>query len=217
MDTAAGVHVIEDAGDATAVLHPVRLKMLAELDEPDSAAGLARRLGISRQQANYHVRQLEAAGLVELVGERRQRGCMERLLQAVAHSYLIAPSTLGEVAAEPRRVEDQTSSGYLVAAAAQVIGDVSRLEDGVDPSGRPVQTLTIQADVHLNSPGLQRSFTRELSEAVRRVIARYHDEGAVAGRGVRVLVGAYPAPASQKDNPTGTTRSWRRPYQPIAG
>ena len=36
----------------------------------NSAAGLAKRIGIPRQKLNYHIRQLEKQGLVEEVGER---------------------------------------------------------------------------------------------------------------------------------------------------
>jgi hypothetical protein len=42
----AGIHVIEDLDRANVVLHPLRLRLLGELEEPDSAAGVARRLGL---------------------------------------------------------------------------------------------------------------------------------------------------------------------------
>ena len=62
MGTSAAVHVIDDVARAATVLHPLRLRILAELGRPDSAAGLARRLGLPRQQLNYHLRQLEHQG-----------------------------------------------------------------------------------------------------------------------------------------------------------
>jgi len=62
MPASAAVHVIEYGDRAASAVHPLRLKILAGLGEPDSAAGLARRLGIPRQKLNYHVRQLEAQG-----------------------------------------------------------------------------------------------------------------------------------------------------------
>src|SRR5689334_2112094 len=43
--TAVPVHVIEEAGRAASVLHPLRLRILGELGEAESAAELARRLG----------------------------------------------------------------------------------------------------------------------------------------------------------------------------
>ena len=90
------VHVIDEGGPATSALHPLRREILSELTEPESAAGLARRIGVPRQQVNYHIRQLEEQGLVKLVGERRVRNCIERLVQAVGRSYMISPAALGE-------------------------------------------------------------------------------------------------------------------------
>ena len=59
------VEVIEDAEAAAAALDPVRARLLAELAVPASAAGLAARVGITRQKVNYHLRTLEAHGLVQ--------------------------------------------------------------------------------------------------------------------------------------------------------
>lgn len=205
----AGIHVIEDIDRASAVLHPLRLRILAELEQPDSAAGVARRLGISRQHANYHLRQLEGAGLVETVGERRRRGCVERLVRAVARSFVISPRTLGEVAADPARVDKDETDEYLVASAATLIDEVAGLGDTVDAAGRPLRALTVRAEVRLTAPGLQRMFMEELTEAVDRVVARYHDERGEGGRRLRVLVGAYPA-ARDGGEKTSTRRQWSR-------
>ncbi|HET9548036.1 MAG TPA: helix-turn-helix domain-containing protein, partial [Desertimonas sp.] len=60
------VEVIEDPTAAAVALDPVRARLLAELGEPASAASLAARVGISRQKVNYHLRALEAHGLVVL-------------------------------------------------------------------------------------------------------------------------------------------------------
>ncbi|NIP81922.1 MAG: helix-turn-helix domain-containing protein, partial [Gemmatimonadetes bacterium] len=53
----------------------------ALLERPDSAVGLARRLGDTRQRLNYHLRVLEGAGLVELEEERPRRGVRERVMR----------------------------------------------------------------------------------------------------------------------------------------
>src|SRR6476659_8931583 len=115
---AVAVHVIGDSERAASVLHPIRLRILGELRDAASAAELAPRLGIPRQLVNYHLRQLEKDGLVEVVGERRKRNCTERLVRAVARSYMISPAAFGSLAAHPDHVEDRASSAYLVAAAA---------------------------------------------------------------------------------------------------
>ena len=63
MSTSLTVSVLRKAGQATTLFsHPLRLKLLEQLIEPDSAGGLARRLGVPRQVLNYHLRELEGQG-----------------------------------------------------------------------------------------------------------------------------------------------------------
>ncbi len=73
------VQVIEDPGAAAVALDPIRSRLLAELVEPFSAATLAARVGLPRQKVNYHLRTLEAQGLVELAEERKRGGITERV------------------------------------------------------------------------------------------------------------------------------------------
>ena len=61
------VTVIDDPAAAEASLDPIRVRLLAELAQPGSASTLATRVGLTRQKANYHLRELERHGLVELV------------------------------------------------------------------------------------------------------------------------------------------------------
>jgi DNA-binding transcriptional ArsR family regulator len=199
----ASLHVIDDVDGAAAVLDPLRLDMLAKLAEPDSAAGLARRLGLPRQQLNYHLRQLEEQGLVEEVGTQQKRGCTERLMQAVARSYLINPATLGAVSLDPGRVPDRMSSAYLVAVAAQAIREVAALRERADRAEKKLPTLTLQAEVRFATPAAQHDFAEELAQELARLIAKYHDEAAPRGRRFRVIAGAYPAPSTVE--PTNST------------
>ncbi len=192
--TAEALHVVQDAEPAAALLHPLRLRLLQELVEPDSASGLARRLGQPRQQLNYHLRQLEDQGLVEEVGVRQRRGCTERLLRAVARSYLISPGTLGALAADPAQVPDRLSSAYLVAVAAQLIREVAGLRAGGHAGSRRVPTLTLQTEIRFANAAARARFARDLSRTVARLAAKYHDETSPGGRRFRVVAGAYPAP-----------------------
>jgi DNA-binding transcriptional ArsR family regulator len=193
---AAAVHIIDDPARAAGMLHPLRLRILRELAEPDSAAGLARRLKLPRQQLNYHLRQLEAAGLLEVTGERRKRNCIERLLRAVARTYVISPATLGALAADPAAVQDRFSSAYLIAAATRALSEVATLQERAGEAGKRLPTLTLQADVRFANAERQRAFAEELSHEVARLIAKYHDDGAPGGRQFRFLAGSYPAPAA---------------------
>lgn len=208
MDNRPEVHVIDQLERAVSILHPLRLRILSALAVPDSSTGLGRRFGLSRQQVNYHLRQMEAAGLVELVGERRVRGCTERLVQAVARSFVLSSSLLGDLAADPQHVDDSASNSRLVAAAARAIDDVEGLRGRLDPTGRPFDARTVQAEVRLTAPGLQRGFMEELSNAVDAVVAKYHDGRSVGGRRVRVLVGAYPVPDATAEGRSTERRPW---------
>ncbi|MGH3839445.1 MAG: winged helix-turn-helix domain-containing protein, partial [Pseudonocardiaceae bacterium] len=86
------VEVIEDPAAAAVALDPMRARLLAELAEPGSAGALALRIGITRQKLNYHLRTLEAHGLLELTEERKRGGITERVMQATAASYVVSPA-----------------------------------------------------------------------------------------------------------------------------
>ncbi len=194
MPNPAQLCVVEEPDRAAALLQPIRLRLLAELAEPDSASGLARRMGLPRQQLNYHLRQLEAQGLLEAVGERKRRGCTERLLRAVARSYLISPSILGQLGTDPALVQDKVSSAYLVAVAARAIREIAALRARAEEEDKRLPTLTLQTDVRFASPKTQQAFAEELSNELARLVAKYHDESVPEGRRFRVMAGAYPAP-----------------------
>ena len=93
--TVLDVAVIEEPAAAEASLDPIRARILAALAEPGSAAMLAARLGLARQKANYHLKELERHGLVELAEERRKGNVTERVYRATAASYVISPSCPG--------------------------------------------------------------------------------------------------------------------------
>ena len=64
---------------------------------PDSASGLARKLEMTRQKLNYHLREMEKQGLVELFEEKKKGNCTERLVRATARSYLLRPEIIAMV------------------------------------------------------------------------------------------------------------------------
>lgn len=62
-----------------AMAHPLRLRMLSLLTgDQMSAAEVARALGVTHANASYHLRQLHAAGLLDVAGEERVRGGLAR-------------------------------------------------------------------------------------------------------------------------------------------
>jgi DNA-binding transcriptional ArsR family regulator len=191
------LQVIRRSEPAAAVLDPVRQQLLAHLAEPDSAAGLARRLRLPRQRINYHLRALEAAGLVELVEERRKGNCFERVVRATARSFVISPEALGVLGPGPDASADRLSSAYLVAAAGRVIRDVGVLEAQARSEGKRIATLTLDAEVRFADAERRAEFARELTEAVARLAAKYHDERASGGRRFRLLAAVHPTPTEE--------------------
>lgn len=188
------VEVIEDAGAAAAALDPVRARLLAELAVPASAAGLAARVGIARQKVNYHLRALEAHGLVELAEERRHGGITERVLRATAASYVVSPGAVSPGGADPDAAADRMSARYLVAVAGRVVREVGALVRGAASSGERVPTLTVDTRIGFRSAAERAAFADELTAAVLDLAARYHHDD---GRPHRLVVAAHPVPEEQ--------------------
>ncbi|HUH11807.1 MAG TPA: helix-turn-helix domain-containing protein [Longimicrobiales bacterium] len=197
----AGIHVIRGAGNAAAMLSPLRRRIVEALMEPDSASGVARRLGLPRQRINYHVRMLEQEGLLRTVRTRPRGSCTERLVQAVARHYLIAPQALGELAADPAALRDRFSSSYLMAVAAAAIRDIATLQER-DGAAADLPTLTLQTEVRFASAGARKAFAEELASAVTTLIEKYHSPDEEGAHAFRVLLGAYPAPPPKPDSET---------------
>jgi DNA-binding transcriptional ArsR family regulator len=179
------VEVIEDPAAAAVALDPVRARLLAELAEPASAATLAGRLGLARQKVNYHLRTLEAHGLVESAGERRWGGLTERLLVATAASYLVSPGALGGVRA------DRLSARYLIALGARMVREIADLARRAERAGKRLPVLALDTEIAFASAAERAAFTEELTGAVTALVSRYHHAG---GRPHRLLVAAHPLP-----------------------
>lgn len=192
--------VLDDPEVAITALQPMRAAVLAALRTPGSATSVAARLGVPRQRANYHVRALEAQGLVRAVGERRRRGLTERLVEATATSYVVSPAALGAVAPEPARM-DRLSARYVVALAARAVREVADLLEQADRAGQQLATLAIDTDIRFATAAERAAFTDELAGAVTTLAARYHDESAREGRWHRLTVTAYPRPTEPKASP----------------
>jgi len=187
------LEVIEEPGVAITALDPTRARILATLAEPGSATTVARALGLTRQKVNYHLRALEDHGLVTLVEERPRRGMTERMMQASAAAYLIAPDALSTHATDLGRL-DRLSTRYLLALAARLVRDVLDLSRAAERAGSPLATLAIDTDVRFRSAADRAAFTAELTNAVADLTARYHDASAPRGRWHRVVIAAHPHP-----------------------
>jgi DNA-binding transcriptional ArsR family regulator len=197
----AGLAVVRQNRAASALIDPTRRRILAALQTPGSATTVARDVGVSRQLANYHVRALERAGLVEQVGRRPRRGLEERLVRATAAHYLVSPSVLGSPTEAASAVGDKFSATYQVAVAARTIHEVAELASRAQAAGKRLTTLTIDTTVRFASPADRERFGNELVHAVNALVATYHNAAAPNGRTYRLFLGAHPVfqdPRSQK-------------------
>ena len=186
------VEVITDAAAAVSVLDPIRSRLLAELTEPASAATLASRVGIARQKVNYHLRTLEEHKLVSVAEERLWGGLTERLLVASAATYVVSPSVLGSIAADPARTPDRLSASYLIALAARAVREVGELWRTAREKKKRLATLSIDTVIRFKSANDRAAFTADLTDAITALAARYHNDKASDGRSHRLIVASYP-------------------------
>lgn len=191
----AAMQFVDDPARLLAALTPLRRRLLTLLTEPSSATEAGAALGLTRQKANYHLRVLERAGLVELVEVRQRRGCTERVLRTSADAFVVDPAVMGRTA---DGVSDALASGdafaaeHLVAMAGRAVREVARMHAAADERGKRLLTFTIETEVGFDEPGHVHEFTNALASAIAELSARYSSAG---GRRYRLIVGGHPAAA----------------------
>jgi DNA-binding transcriptional ArsR family regulator len=206
METAEGaveteLETVVSPSRAGALLHPLRLQILALARQPASAADLAKRLGLPRQRVNYHVRALERAGFLRAAGRRRKRNMIEQRYVATARGFVLSPTLLGPVGADWRDIGDTGSADYLLALAEQLRADVERAAR--EAGGERVPIVSLKSQFRFESVAQRTEFAQALREAVVGVIARHAspnrtDDGR-AGRGQahRMVLACYPVAAAE--------------------
>ena len=187
------MQVVTDSAQLATVLSPLRMRVLREMHEPESATSLAPRLGLSRQQLNYHLRELEREGFLEVVEERQRRGCVERILKVTSRAFVVNPAMLGALADDPAQTRDRFSSAYLIAAATALMRDVAVLRERASAVDQKLATFTMESEIRFASPAAFRSFTEDLASAVATLASKYDRPDAPGSRKFRVAIGSYPA------------------------
>lgn len=184
------VRVLADATVVAVALDPIRSSILDALAEPGSAASIAAAVGLTRQKVNYHLKALEAHGLVEPAGERTWGGITERYVRRSARHLVVAPDVLQGSTADPETVADRLSAAYLVAVNARAVSEIGAIVHGAT-SGTRLPTLTIDTVIGFRSPEDRSAFAAELQSAIAALAARYHHDD---GRPHRLTVSSYPRP-----------------------
>jgi DNA-binding transcriptional ArsR family regulator len=184
------VRVLGDAAAVAAALDPTRAAILDALTEPGSASTVATAIGSSRQKVNYHLRALEAHGLVELVEERAWGGITERMVRRSARHLVASPDVMQRSGLDPSQVSDHLSAAYLIAVNARNVAETGAIASRA-ATGTRVPTLTIDTVIGFASPEDRAAFAADLQSAVAALAARYHHDD---GRPHRLTVSSYPRP-----------------------
>jgi DNA-binding transcriptional ArsR family regulator len=179
--------LVRSAAAARSMVHPLRRRLLEAVREPSSAAAIARRLGMRRQVVNYHFRALEKHGLVRHIRDVKTGNCVERMVQAVAREFVIAPSVYARTPASA--AADRFSVRHAIASSLRTIEDlVTGLETAV---GREAgfSTFTLEAEVHFETPAQQAGFARDATAAFEALARKYRRPG--GGRAFSLKLLAY--------------------------
>ena len=137
------------------------------MQEPQSATTLAPRLGLPRQTLNYHLRELEREGFLEIVEERPRRGCIERMLKVTSRAFVVNPALLGALSDDPDQARDRFSSAFLLATATRLIRDVAVLDERARAVKQRLATFTMDCEIGFESPAAFRGFTEDLASSRR--------------------------------------------------
>ncbi len=109
------VSVVERPGQIKALSNPERVRILTLLIErPGTAKQVADWIEGTRGRVHYHIKELEKAGLVEMVAKIEKGGVVEKYYRAVARNFYVARG-IGEhhgLAGDVRRMISQSMLGW---------------------------------------------------------------------------------------------------------
>ena len=157
----AEITSIDDPRYVKAMSHPLRVRILAMLDERTaSPVELAGWLGASLGTVAYHVRTLERMGLIELVRETRVRGAVEHHYRSCKRprvsdeAWAAAPPIAKQAAASASL---QTIDAYARAASAAGGFDTAAATSPAPPSrSTPAASTSSRAPACACSPQVER-------------------------------------------------------------
>ena len=185
----SSVFTVGDPETLQALSHPTRVAILEALRAPSSAAGVARAIGQPRQRVNYHLKELEQAGLVERTGEERTGNFVSSLYRSVARSFVVSPKVAWS---DPRRVDAlrrQHSLETLVELGELLQRDAADLLDRAAFDGEEIASASVSADVRFACEDDRAGFMTEYLRTVRELLEKY---GAKKGEAYRAMLAVYP-------------------------
>ena len=108
--------VLETPEQLKAIVDPFRQQLIGALAIPATAKDAAAKLEVPVGRLYHHLDQLEAAGLIKVVAERRRRGAIERTFQAVGRRFTASANALGGDLVQARETVARSALDELLAA-----------------------------------------------------------------------------------------------------
>ncbi len=183
------VELLSESQQVRALAHPLRAELLRALHGPETAAGLARRVGRSRQNVSYHLKTLEGAGLVRRVGERRKGNFVEQLYEAVARRFVVSPRFASDPARLADVFADQVSLAQLATLGERLQRDSAELIDRAAESGERIPSATVDVEVCFADEAARAAFLADAARALTELLERH---GSADGDPFRVALAAWP-------------------------
>jgi DNA-binding transcriptional ArsR family regulator len=171
----------------------VRIAALAALRSPDSAAGVARTIGQSRQLVNYHLKELERAGLIVASGERRKGNFVEQLYRAVASTFVVSPRLAWGGEDRALALRDQVALEQLVGLGERLQRDAGELLDRAAFDGEQVASATVEGELRFADEAARSEFMTEYLAMLGPLLKKHGAKDASRdGAPYRVVVAVYP-------------------------
>jgi DNA-binding transcriptional ArsR family regulator len=189
------VQLLDDPEAVQALTHPVRVQILEALRAADSAAGAARAIGQSRQNVNYHLKELERAGLVRRAGERRKGAFVEQLYESRASTFVVSPRVAWGDDRRGSTLRDQVSLEHLVMLGDRLQRDASGLLDRATFEGEQIASASVEAEVGFADDEARTAFMRDYLAALGPLLKEH---GSRRGTPYRVAVVVYPDPEEDR-------------------
>ena len=183
------VALVRDSEQVGALAHPMRSKILEALRSPNTAAGLARSFGRSRQSVRYHLKALERIGLIRHAGERRKGNFLEQLYQATATRFIVSSEFASNAEQLASVFRDQASLSQLVELGERLQRDAAALIELAASDGREIPSASVESEVHFKDEAVRAAFMSEFIPMLKTLLAKY---GGSDGPAYRVALVTYP-------------------------
>jgi DNA-binding transcriptional ArsR family regulator len=183
------VEVIAGPDQIGALAHPTRVAVLDALRTQNTAAGVARALGLTRQAANYHVKALLDAGLIRLAEERRKGNFIEQVYESVAGAFVVSPRLAWSDRRRADALARELPLEQLVTLGEALQRDAIELLDRAAFDDEDIPCASVDATLRFADEAARTAFIDEYLTALRRLVKKH---GTREGDTYRVAVAVYP-------------------------